>query len=204
LDRDAGRAPQFVFGYGSLVSHRQVTAGLAPTREPQATGFVADLVGFRRRWGVAMDNRRDLPGYKYYTAADGSRPDVWVAFLDIWPSDDREAVVTGLCLPVDDAALEALDRRERNYERIDVSDRIAEGRASGVGGVTIWTYAGSAAGRERLRQGRAAGAAVIDANYVIDVESGFRLIGDAERRACAGSLDPEDLPVVPLRRHDLP
>jgi dephospho-CoA kinase len=170
------------------------------TREPVPAGFVADLVGFRRGWGVAMDNRRDLPGYKYYTAADGSRPGVFVAFLDIQPSPEGAAVVNGLCLPVGDAALEALDRRERNYERIDVSDRVATGAAAGF---RIWTYAGSAAGRDRLRQGRAAGAAVIDANYVDDVEVAFASLGEAEQSSCSVSLDPGDLPVVPLRRHDL-
>ena len=35
-------------------------------------------------WGVAMDNRVDVPGYKpYRLRADGSRPAVFVAFLDI-------------------------------------------------------------------------------------------------------------------------
>jgi hypothetical protein len=201
-----------VFGYGSLVgvrADRRVATRPAcarpeiyrpPTRQPHATGFVAEVVGFRRTWGVAMDNRRDLPGYKYYTAADGGRPAVFVAFLDIRPSDDRQATVNGLCVPVDDAALEALDGRERNYERIDVSARISTAAAVGF---RVWTYIGSALGRDRLRQGRAAGAAVIDANYVNAVSAGFRSLGEAEHRACAASLDPGDLPVVPLRRHDL-
>ena len=30
-----------------------------------------------------MDNTRDLPGYKYYVAPDGTRPAVFVAFLDV-------------------------------------------------------------------------------------------------------------------------
>jgi hypothetical protein len=203
-----------VFGYGSLLSRRgwrvaprpaceKSKISRRPTREPRAAGFVTELAGFRRGWGVAMDNRRDLPGYKYYTAADGSRPDVFVAFLDIWPSDDRAAAVNGVCLPVDDAALEALDRRERNYERIDVSERVAAAGVGEAGEVRIWTYIGSAAGRDRLRRSRAAGAAVIDANYVADVEAAFASLGEAEHRAGAGSLDPGDLPVVPLRRHDL-
>jgi cation transport regulator ChaC len=210
LDRDSARAPQFVFGYGSLISHRP-DAGRLPgedpeisrclTREPHATGFIADLVGFRRVWGVAMDNRRDLPGYKYYTTADGRRPGVFVAFLDLRPADAREAVVNGVCLPVDEAALVALDRRERNYERVEVSDLISGSGADR--GLRIWTYVGSAAGRERLRQGRADGIAVVDANYVAAVNAGFAALGEAEHRTCTASLDPGDLPVVPLRRHDL-
>jgi cation transport regulator ChaC len=188
------REPQFVFGYGSLVGHRARPL----TRRPDAAGFVADLAGFRRTWGVAMDNRRDLPGYKYYTDAGGDRPEVFVAFLDMRPSPDGGDVVNGLCLPVDDAGLQVLDRRERNYERIDVSGCMS------VDGARVWAYVGSAAGREQLRRGRAAGTTVIDANYLTGVRSAFASIGEAEYRTCAASLDPGDIPVVALRRHDLP
>lgn len=185
---------QFVFGYGSLIGR----FARPPTRRPRAAGFVADLVGFRRTWGVAMDNRRDLAGYKYYTSADGDRPEVFVAFLDIRPSLDGREVVNGLCLPVDGAELESLDRRERNYERIEVSDRVS------AGGARVWTYVGSSAGQQRLRQGRAAGTAVIDANYLSHVRAAFAAIGEADYRTCAASLEPGDIPVVALRRHDLP
>ena len=68
-----------MFGYGSLTAR----PGLVVTRELKEDGFVADLAGLRRTWGVAMDNRRDLPGYKYYTDAAGRRPQVFVAYLDL-------------------------------------------------------------------------------------------------------------------------
>jgi hypothetical protein len=60
----------YVFGYGSLVA----PLGLDLARARRREGFVADLPGFRRVWGVAMDNRRDLPGYKCYVDADGRHP----------------------------------------------------------------------------------------------------------------------------------
>ena len=45
----------------------------------------AVLRGRRRGWGVAMDNRVDVPGYKpYRLRADGCRPAVFVAFLDLF------------------------------------------------------------------------------------------------------------------------
>src|SRR5436190_2374812 len=118
----------FVFGYGSLAGEHE--------RCP-----VARLRGWRRVWGVAMDNRVDVPGYKSYRLrADGSRPAVFVAFIDIEP--DRVRVVTGVCMPVDPAGLSELDRRERNYDRIDVTAAI-EGRAPG----RVWAYRRSDAGR---------------------------------------------------------
>lgn len=183
---------QFVFGYGSLVAR----SGRVPTRGRHPGGFVVDLPGHRRTWGVAMDNHRDIPGYKYYTDAAGRRPAVYVAFLDLVP--EPGACVNGLCLPVDGAGLEALDRRELNYERVDVSDLID------AGGASVWTYVGSPPARERLRFGRSAGLAVIDAHYLAAVRAGFAWLGAAEERGCAGSLQPDGLPVVPLRRHDLP
>jgi len=186
-----------VFAYGSLTAR----PGPVPTRELKEHGFVADLAGLRRIWGVAMDNRRDLPGYKYYTDGAGARPEVFVAYLDLVAADAVEdeaaARVNGLCLPVDDAALEQLDRRERNYERIDVSDRVA------AGGARVWAYVGMAAARERLAEGRRTGTAVIDAGYVRTVQAGFAALGDAELATVHTSLAAADLPVVELTRHEL-
>jgi hypothetical protein len=194
---NAGNA-QFVLGYGSLTAR----PGPIPTRELKEHGFVADLAGLRRVWGVAMDNRRDLPGYKYYVGADGRRPDVFVAYLDLVDAlEDPRAKVNGVCLPVDDATLEQLDRRERNYDRTDVSDRVASGAPDGV---RVWAYVGSPAARERLAEGLRTGTAVIDAGYVRTVEAGFAALGAGELASVRRSLDPGDLPVVELTRHELP
>ncbi len=176
---------QIVFGYGSLA---RLAAG----------GFAAELAGARRAWGVAMDNRHDLPGYKYYTDSEGRRPRAFVAFLDLHFVDGAEATVNGLCLPVDDVSLAALDLRERNYERIDVSDRID------ARGARVWAYRGTAAARQRFAAGLSTGTAVIDAGYLRAVQAGFAALGDVEERAARASLDPGPIPVVELTRHDLP
>jgi hypothetical protein len=195
---------EFVFGYGSLTAR----PGPVPTRELKDHGFVADLSGLRRIWGVAMDNRRDLPGYKYYTDAEGRRPEVFVAYPDLVPADPaptHPARVNGLCLPITDALLERLDRRERNYERTDVSDRVAPGVVDGaLHGARVWAYIGTDAARARLAQGRRDGTAVIDAGYLRTVEAAFAVLGDAELASLRTSLAPRGLPVVPLTRHELP
>jgi gamma-glutamylcyclotransferase (GGCT)/AIG2-like uncharacterized protein YtfP len=182
---------EYVFGYGSLA-----VGGL--TRRRGSTGFVTDLCGMRRGWGVAMDNAVDLPGYKCYLDSAGVRPAVSVCFLDIAADSSAEARVNGVCLPVDAAALAALDRRERNYERIDVSDRLADGD-----GLRIWTYRGSRAGRARFAAALSTGTAVIHGDYLAAVRAAFRSLGPAEWAACAPSLDPGGLPVVELARHEL-
>jgi hypothetical protein len=182
----------YVFAYGSL------TAGppLSVTRRRGPGGFIADLDGYARHWGVAMDNRRDLPGYKYYTDEAGRRPDVFVAFLDVAPSP--AAVTNGVCVPVDASRLEILDRRERNYVRVDVSDHVSGD------GARVWTYVGSRDGRERLRRGVAAGSAVVHDAYLREVADAFAALGPDEYRACRRSLCPGALPVRSLTRHDLP
>jgi hypothetical protein len=182
----------FVFGYGSLAAELP----FVPSGELRDEGFVADLAGFVRGWGVAMDNGRDLPGYKYYTAADGSRPPVFVSFLDVAPVAGA-AVVNGLCLPVDADQLARLDRRERNYSRVDVSDQ------TDARGARVWVYMGTPAARERLRGARHDGLAVIDATYLTGVEAAFAALGADELALCRPSLAPGELPVLELVRHDL-
>lgn len=182
---------QFVFGYGSLVAE----LGFVPTRDYRHEGFAAEVSGFARGWGVAMNNRRDLPGYKFYTAPDGSRPAVCVAFLDV--AEATAGSVNGLCMPVAGPSLAQLDRRERNYARVDVSDRID------AHGGRVWMYVGTPAARKRLASARAAGRAVIDAAYLRTVVQGFARLGEAELRTCRGSLEPGGLPVQELERHDL-
>jgi hypothetical protein len=182
---------QFVFGYGSLAA---LADGVAPARTPRAEGFVCELRGYRRQWGVAMDNRRDLPGYKHYTDELGRRPAVFVCFLDI--EIDPRASVNGLCLPVDGARLAFLDERERNYDRVDVSGSVE------AGGARVWTYVGRREARLRMRWAVAAHRAVIDAEYLEMVADGFRALGEGELERSAPSLAPGLLPVMALTRHD--
>jgi hypothetical protein len=173
----SGAGEQFVFGYGSLA------AG--------GGGRRARLEGHRRVWGVAMDNRVAIPGYKAYRLpADGSRPAVYVAFLDV--VEDPGAATEGVLFAVDGAALRALDARERNYERVDVSAAVP-----GAPG-TIWTYRGSSAGRARLRLGLRRGCAVVDRGYLEAVRAGFAALGIAD------DADPGALPVIELERVELP
>lgn len=170
---------QWVFGYASLIADH---AG--------ADAVPAELCGYRRVWGVAADNTRTIPGYKVYLdRSDGSRPEVFVSFLDLEP--DPKATVHGLARPVDAARLAALDRRERNYERVDVSPAVR-----GPGG-RVWAYMGSRDGRARLREGVKRGRAVVSRDYVDKVRAALRALPEADAL-------PDGLPVRDLDRVDLP
>ncbi|HEX4804859.1 MAG TPA: gamma-glutamylcyclotransferase [Conexibacter sp.] len=181
---------EFVFGYASL----SALLAAPPTRAPSRHGYVTDLRGARRGWGVAADNALALPGYKRYRAADGSYPPVRVAFLDLFEGD---GTVNGVCVPADAATLAALDRRERNYVRVEVTERIAAplGRT--------WAYAGSPEGRARLAAGREAGTAVVTREYLELVVAGFAALGAEELARFHASTELDGLPVRELERVDL-
>jgi gamma-glutamylcyclotransferase (GGCT)/AIG2-like uncharacterized protein YtfP len=133
-----------VFGYGSLPAEK--------------AGVPCRLRDHRRHWGVAMDNRETIPGYKIYVDPEtGEQPPLHVAYLSITPAGGHH--VDGYAFEVTDAELEALDRRERNYDRLDVSAHVEfDGQ--------VWAYVGSEAGRRRLEHGRRRGTAVIAHGYL--------------------------------------
>ena len=133
---DRPQSVPWVFGYGSLVP-----AGVAALPDGAVP---CRLSGWRRGWDVAMDNARDLPGYKHYLTPDGERPDVMVAFLDIAPHEG--GLVNGAAIPVAQGELPDLDRRERNYRRVEVTDHL-DTRLPGGG--TVWAYVGLRASRTR-------------------------------------------------------
>jgi hypothetical protein len=173
-----------VFGYASLVAAPAVSR--------------ATLRGHRRVWGVAMDNTVAIPGYKVYALPDGTRPAVAVAFLDLEEADGAE--VDGALLAVDAAGLAALDARERQYERVDVTALVVP-----APGGRVWTYIGRAPGRARVAAGRAGTAPVaIQRSYVDLVETAFAALGGDALARYRESTEEPPFPVLTLARIDLP
>lgn len=170
----------YVFGYGSLAS---LGAGARP----------AELVGFRRAWTVAMDNTVDLPGYKHYLDVERARPAVCVAFLDLV---EHDAAVNGVCLPVTDTDLAVLDRRERQYVRVDVSDRMTHTDGPS------WAYLGRAESRERAAAARADGRLRVARAYLDAVHVAFDALGPEQRARFDATTHAPGVPVVDLRRVD--
>jgi gamma-glutamylcyclotransferase (GGCT)/AIG2-like uncharacterized protein YtfP len=161
-----------VFGYGSLV----------PGADRPAT-----LRGWRRMWGVAMENARDIRGYKHFEdPRTGERPDVFVAFVDVEPARDGE--VNGALVVVEDDALAALDARERNYER-----RAVETEAG-----PAWTYVGSTDGRARLTRGVRERRCVVADQYLERIRAGFARLGAHELERFESTTPPPPGPVRPL------
>jgi gamma-glutamylcyclotransferase (GGCT)/AIG2-like uncharacterized protein YtfP len=145
-----------------------------------------------------MDNAVDLPGYKHYLDADdGSRPAVCVTYVNL--DEDPDSSVNGVLFPVSPDELPALDARERNYARREVTDRVepaVDGR--------VWVYVATDEARARFDDARARGTAVVDRDYLELVRGAFAALGTDATRRFDASTDPPDVPVRALRRVDAP
>jgi len=188
-----------VFGYGSL---------LDPALPARIVG-PAVLRGYRRVWGVAMDNREVIPGYKRYVDPEsGEPPAVCVVFLDVVP--DAGSWVNGAVIEVDGALAPALDRRERNYERVPVGAFVdmPAGPANVDTGIEgegpVWAFLGRDAGRARAARARADGIAVVSRAYRDRVRADFGALGPEMLRDFDRTTAPVDLEVVDLERVAVP
>lgn len=177
----------YVFAYGSLVAEHVL--GPPEGSTARAAPVWGELVGWARRWNVAMENLAPESDDKFFAEEEtGRRPDVF----GVWLNVDRAPGVrcNGLALPVDEEALRALDRRERNYARIEVTDDFRPGL-----GHPVWTFTGRAAARERFRRGHAAGRAFVSGRYRERVEAGFAAGGEEVLRAYRASTETPRCPV---------
>lgn len=156
----------YVFGYGSLV---ELTAPLA-LGERLFPAVPGRLHGFRRRWGVAMNNWEAGEAEKHFVdPASGLKPCVAVAYLDVEEAPGQ--AVNGLAIPADATRLRELDARERNYERLEVAAAFEPGLAHAV-----YVYRGSTAARDRCAG--AAGEVCVSRQYAERIEAAFAALGE--------------------------
>jgi cation transport regulator ChaC len=181
---------QYLFAYGSLLHDLDAPAG-------SAAAIACRLAGHRRVWNVAMDNTLTVPGYKcYLDPRDGSRPAVFVSFLNLRPAPGQS--VNGVLFPILSADLPALDRRERNYRRVELTGSIETSLAG-----RVWSYLGKAEAERRFDRALQAGRAVIHKGYLELVREGFARLGPEELAEFETSTDPPRCPVVELQRVEL-
>jgi cation transport regulator ChaC len=178
----------YVFGYGSLVAMRESlqTAGdlLAPVP--------GRLHGFRRLWGVAMDNWEAAPMQKHFVdPATRQPPRIRVAFLDV--EEGPEGVVNGLAVPVDAARLGAMDEREVNYSRVDVSSSF-EPRLP----YRVYTYRGSEEARARCRVRDVDASVYVSRDYLVGVRRAFASLGPGSLAEFERTTAPLSFPLRSL------
>jgi cation transport regulator ChaC len=171
----------YVFGYASLVALEDADA--LPGR----------LRGFRRRWGVAMNNWEGGEEVKHWLdRPTGERPRIRVAYLDIEPSEGR--TVNGVAIPVDAERLAMFDAREVNYERVDVSAAV-EPAISG----RVFAYVGLDTARERCRRGAVDSDTFVSRDYAAAVRRAFERLGPDALAEFDRTTDPRPFPERDLR-----
>ncbi|MDJ0536965.1 MAG: gamma-glutamylcyclotransferase family protein [Xenococcaceae cyanobacterium MO_207.B15] len=179
----------FVFGYGSLMNVENLQKYLGRDLTPVSDFIFCGLRDFHRCWNIAMDNRMDLPDYKYYIdAKTGNRPEGFVTFLNIRPYKTK--TITGILFRVSHEELDNLDRRERNYQRIDVTHQIntpIRGKA--------WVYQGLDQAEQRYQKGLEQNNAMIAQDYFDSVHNAYFLLG---KKAFSHYAETTDKPRVPI------
>lgn len=185
----------WVFGYGSLVSPASMARTIGRVVGPDEVA-PARLAGFGRRWNYGALSVTGTWEHAGTSVATG----VMVA-LGIEASASERC--NGVLVRVSDHDLAGLDRRERHYDRTDVTDLIelappVAGRATAQPhGARIVTYVPRVEAIEHYRAGRDARRAAIRQDYWDLVDDAFATLGDdhhVEYRA----TPPPDIPIVEM------
>ena len=96
-----------------------------------------------------------------------------------------------MALEVGPDELPALDERERNYERREVTEQLSVS----LGG-RVWAYAGQRAGRVRARRGRRERRLAVASSYHERVLAGFDVL--RQRRRFERLTEPAGVPIADL------
>jgi cation transport regulator ChaC len=155
-----------VFAYGSLVHADSAARTLA--REVEAAP--ARLAGWRRRWSQVRDNLRSEKVFAI--EPDGELPP-WVLGLNLEPDPGAPAATgpNGALIEVNEPELATLDRRELRYDRVEVTDLVAD-----AGFDAVFAYIAKAGNFAP----QPPPGAVIVAAYARAVERGFAALGPGE------------------------
>jgi hypothetical protein len=182
------RQVAYVFGYGSLVELIQPLV-VAGRLFPAVPGH---LRGFRRNWGVTMNNWEASADEKHFVDPEsGLKPTLAVAYLDL--EEAPAEAVNGLAIPVDAARLRELDAREINYERAEVSAAFEPALAH-----TVFVYRGTAAARQRSRAGADGIEIYASRQYIERIERAFTALGPGQLDEYQRTTEPLPFPVREL------
>ena len=184
----------WVFGYGSLVIPTSLGGTLG--REPQrGIDFIAaECDGWERRWNYGIDVQ---PGS--LVGADVDRIDTLVA-LGIVPVEG--ACMNGIITVVHADELPGLDARERNYDRVDVTEqvRLVEDAPGAASIDAVVTYVPREVALNRYLDGRDRGRAGIEQRYWDLVDGAFDALLPGQGDRYRATTPAPDVPVVDANR----
>lgn len=157
-----------IFGYGSLICPASISRTLGRDVSPCELA-VTRLHGYRRTWDLVD------------VVVDADNQPQRLVFLNLQP--DPSASTIGVCFPVTPQELTRFDQRERNYDRVDVTDQIEPNVAR-----SVLTYVGRP---EHLVQGDDA---LVATSYEATLEEGLRYWGPQFEHEFLRSTEPHQFP----------
>lgn len=182
----------WVFGYGSLVDPSSFSATIGRELKPGVDFFEAEVAGLGRRWNYGV----------MHVSGSGPGPDgatVEYTLVALGVVRDSSETVNGVVGWVDHDQLAPLDRRERHYDRVDVTDRTTvSGSVQVPGSVAVYVPRREAV--EHYEQARDAGRAAIEQRYWDLVDHAFAAFGPEAHARYHSTTPAPDVPVLSLTR----
>ncbi len=180
----------WVFGYGSLVSPSSLAKTIGRRAKPERDFHRATLTGYGRRWNYGVGHINAA-----WTGADGAEvPDGTVVALGLVASPDE--TTNGVIASVDAEELAALDHRERDYARVEVTAQTTFADDIALGGLPIVTYVPRPLAVERYETARDRGTAGVRQLYWDLVDDAFERLGEGERDCYRASTPDPDVPII--------
>ena len=182
-------AATWVFGYGSLVSPESISWTIDRRPEFGIDVFPARLDGYGRRWNYGSIVLRGDWTHQ------GARIEEGVV-ISLGVVADEAEQCNGVVFAVTDDELAALDWRERDYRRVDVTAAV-DHEAPGDLVHEVVLYVPSPDSIERYEAARDAGRAAIRQTYWDLVHDGFDSLGD-DHGAMMRATPPPDVPIADI------
>ncbi len=185
-------SPTWVFGYGSLVDPESLGRTLGRVVTPGVDFLAADLTGWGRRWNYGVGH---VVGS--WRRSDGIVIDdgVIVALGVVAAPDEA---VNGIVARVSEVEIAALDQRERDYDRVDVTAAVTVHGLSPEPDARIVTYVPRPSAVERYEAARDQGRAGIRNTYWGLVDAAFAVWGADQLARYRSSTPLPDIPVVAM------
>ena len=181
----------WVFGYGSLVEPSSLARTIGRVARLGDDMFPATLTGYGRRWNYGVGHVSGT-----WVRVDGSSVENGtIVALGLVESHDES--VNGVLVSVTADELAEIARRERDYDRVDVADRVTTDPDGAMPeGSTVVTFVPRRSAVERYVDARDAGSAGIRDTYLDVVDAAFAALSDEQADIYRATTPSPDVPVV--------
>lgn len=181
----------WIFGYGSLVSPDSMARTIGRIAAHGADFFRAELVGYGRRWNYGVVHIS-----AQWTRDDGTDVDDGT-IVALGLVESPEETVNGVVASIAGGELVNLDRRERSYDRVEVTDAITV--PDDVGGIVdgaVYTYVPRPESIAAYEAARDQGTAGVRRTYWDLCEEAFSKFGEDQVEQYRSTTPAPDVPVV--------